>query len=103
MTVLANLWMQHGCPEKMTIHVKSTGETITLINGMPLEPEVRLTDRLCPVCSRRIPEGRKKFCSDQCKGRSANEAYRLRKVEQAREALRILSPKKAPSSRRDVA
>ena len=31
-----NLWAQHGCPEKMTIHVKSTGETIILRDGLPV-------------------------------------------------------------------
>ena len=33
---LANQWCRHGCPEKMTIHVKSTGETIILRDGLPV-------------------------------------------------------------------
>jgi predicted nucleic acid-binding Zn ribbon protein len=33
-TVLRDLWLKHGCPEKMTIRVKSTGETITVLDGL---------------------------------------------------------------------
>jgi len=29
-------WMKHGCPERMTICIRSTGETITLIDGLPV-------------------------------------------------------------------
>jgi len=53
MTALANLWRSRGCPEKMTIHIRKTDEIISVINRMLLEPEVRLTDRSCPVCARR--------------------------------------------------
>lgn len=31
--ILTNLWLEYGGPEKMTIHVEKTGETILLIEG----------------------------------------------------------------------
>ncbi len=44
-TILTDLWCKHGCPERMTIRVKSTGETISLLNGLP----VTLTAEKKPV------------------------------------------------------
>jgi len=92
---LTNLWMRHGCPEKMTIHVRKTVETIILINGLTLEPESKTIDTPCAVCSRPLPEGRQKFCSTQCSERFKGETRRQRKIRQAEEALRILSTEKA--------
>jgi hypothetical protein len=90
MTVLANLWMQHGCPEKMTIHVKKTGETITLIDGMPLESEVKTTDMPCVECGRPLPVGNPKFCSVRCGRRHHHRLENQRKLERADERLRTL-------------
>ena len=87
---LANQWCRHGCPEKMTIHVKSTGETIVLINGLPLEPTVKTTESRCSVCSRPLPQGREKYCSRTCSSRSAEETRRKRKEQRAEEAVAVL-------------
>ena len=64
MTALAKLWMQPGCPEKMTIHVKSTGETITLIDRMPVTHDAKgqpvRDNALSRPIKTRVPEGQKR-------------------------------------------
>ena len=101
--VLANLWPQHGCPEKMTIHVKNTGETIVLRDGLPvvgspleapapvLQPIVGgdmcsaatsatpLHSRLCESCSRQLPsQASRRYCSKRCRWRAQREKERQR-------------------------
>jgi hypothetical protein len=85
------LWCKYGCPEKMTIHVKTTGETITLINGLPVtlngenkplmmptykgkNRELRVTQPVtdnctCLACLKRFYSKRTdaKFCSSRCR------------------------------------
>ena len=89
--ILRDLWLKHGCPEKMTIHVKKTRETVVLINGLLLEPEVKLTDRQCDACGRFVPEGRKRFCSDKCSGRHKHRLEAERKARQAEDSVLALS------------
>ena len=50
MTALANIWMKYGCPEKMTIHIRSTGETITLIDGLPVRDNAENNPLLMRSC-----------------------------------------------------
>ena len=101
--VLANLWAQRGCPEKMTIHVKSTGETIVLRDGLPvvgspleapapvLQPIVGgdmcsaatfatpLHSRLCESFSRQLPsQASRRYCSKRCRWRAQREKERQR-------------------------
>jgi predicted nucleic acid-binding Zn ribbon protein len=89
--VLTDLWVSHGCPEKMTIHVKRTGETIIPINGLPVtltaekkpllmptykaqKRELRVPmpvtlTRTCEVCKNEFPANREtaRFCSARCR------------------------------------
>jgi hypothetical protein len=53
--VFAKLWCEHGCPEKMTIHVKSTGETITLIDGLPVTDNAEKNPSLMRFCKAQKP------------------------------------------------
>ena len=111
--VLANLWAQHGCPETMTIHVKSTGEMIVLRDGLPVVegPLERCSRRpsgtvegsrlgdsvsavpphltLCEACNIKIPPGQKskRFCSARCRGRAKEERRRQRRSARAGEML----------------
>jgi hypothetical protein len=97
MTVFANLWCRYGCPERMKIHVKSTGETITLINGLPVtdnaennpllmrsfKPKNRelgvgqpVTDNcVCLACKRSFysKRGDAKYCSARCRQKARRE------------------------------
>jgi hypothetical protein len=102
--ILKNLWVKHGCPEKMKIHVKSTGETINLIEGSPVtlstqnnpslmrfskaqnrglmvRQPVTLT-RTCEGCKTQFAAQRKtaKYCSARCrqKAKREQEAKRVR-------------------------
>jgi hypothetical protein len=36
--VLRDLRLERGCPEKMIIHVRKTGETIVLVDGSRVTP-----------------------------------------------------------------
>lgn len=105
-----NLWCKHGCPEKMTIHVKSTGETITLINGLPVRdealknpvlmrfatsqnPKARVTqpvrdNRVCLACQKGFYSKREdaKYCSARCQKRVRREQEALR-IRAERERL----------------
>ena len=42
-------WMKHGCPERMTICIRSTGETITLIDGLPVTLSTENNPVLMPI------------------------------------------------------
>ena len=88
---LSNLWCSRGCPERMTIRVKNTGETINLLNGLPvtdnseksalLERTYRkakseliaiqaVTDnRTCKKCGKQFYSKRldAKYCGDRCR------------------------------------
>ena len=99
--VFTNLWCKHGCPEKMTIHIRKTGETIVLINGLSQSHEtlsgknnalligsyeakkrrLRVSQpetltRLCEHCQKAFQPERitARFCSSRCRLR----AQRLR-------------------------
>ena len=87
---VTDFWYQHGCPEKMTLHVG--GETITLVNGLPITPqklapealsshEVRRSiagqpvrdNRTCSVCGTGFHSKREDalYCSSRCQKRAA--------------------------------
>ena len=110
--ILRDLWLKNGCPERMTIHVRKTGETILLINGLhvadnaennPLSMNISkaqkrrlrvgqpVTDnRHCKICQSKFPSTRKdaKYCSPRCR----QKAVRLKTAERRRrEADRMLS------------
>jgi hypothetical protein len=110
--ILRDLWLKHGCPERMTIHVRKTGETIRLINGLPVtltqennpltmsgskahnresmvRQPVTLT-RVCKACKNEFPAQRKnaQFCSQRCRIKfHREEQMRRRRLE----ADRLLS------------
>ena len=109
---LANQWCRHGCPEKMTIHVKSTGETIVLRDGLPvvgspleapapvLQPIVGgdmcsaatfatpLHSRLCESFSRQLPsQASRRYCLKRCRWRAQREKQRQRRSARAGEML----------------
>jgi hypothetical protein len=90
MMALADIWCRHGCLERMTIHVKKTGETITLINGIPMEQNVKTTDIPCAECGRPLPVGKPKFCSPICNSRFQARVTKLRKQKLAEESLQAL-------------
>ena len=83
--ILRDLWLKPGCPERMTIRVQKTGETIRLINGLP----VTLT-RLCKACRNEFSAQRKnaQFCSARCRIKFHREEQMRRK---RLEADRLLS------------
>jgi hypothetical protein len=110
--ILRDLWLKHGCPERMTIHVRKTGETIRLINGLPVTDNAQnsplsmhiskaqkrqlrvrqpVTDnRRCKICQSEFSSTRNdaKYCSPRCRQKAA----RLQTAErQRREADRMLS------------
>jgi hypothetical protein len=87
MQTLGRIYMANGCPEKMTIHVKATGETIVLVNGMPVNILDKVTDIPCAECGRMIPEGNTRFCSPLCSGRNKAKNKRNRKAEKAHKAV----------------
>ena len=102
-------WMKHGCPEKMTIHLKSTGETITLIDGLPVTLSAENNSALmptskaqkgelivrqavtltciCEVCKTEFQANRNKakYCSPRCRQRSKRnqDAQRQRRKHAA--------------------
>jgi threonine aldolase len=89
--IIRDLWFKRGCPEKMKIHVKSTGEEIQVLDGLPvtLSPEtnalfVRTSEarkrqlrqgqpvtltRTCEACKREFQARRNtsRFCSARCR------------------------------------
>jgi hypothetical protein len=110
--ILRDLWLKHGCPERMTIHVRKTGETIRLINGLPVTDNAKISpllmhvskaqkrrlrvgqpvtdNRRCKICQSEFSSTRKdaKYCSPRCR----QKAVRLRTAERGRqEADRMLS------------
>ena len=110
--ILRDLWLKHGCPERMTIHIRKTGETIRLINGLPVTDNAEnsplsmhiskaqkrqlrvgqpVTDnRRCKICQSKFSSIRKdaKYYSPRCR----QKAVRLRTAERRRqEADRMLS------------
>ncbi len=111
MSVLAGLWCKYGCPERMTIHVKRTGETITLLNGLPvtdngkksdlferaLEAQKRELRVRQPVTDNRVCERCKKaffavrqdsrFCSPRCRKASQREQDNLKRRHEAEQRL----------------
>ena len=79
--------MDNGCPEKMTIHIKDTGKTIILINGMLLQDVTKTKDETCVECGRPLPVSRKRFCSNLCAGRNAEKASKQKKEALAEAAI----------------
>ena len=97
MQIFAKLWMAHGCPEKMTIHVKKTGETITPLNVLTAADDDRLEaaltrvkrsrsnltvpvammglKRICAGCNAEfIPKSKSsQYCSQRCQRRAARK------------------------------
>ena len=67
---LIDLWVERGCPEKLTIHVRSTGETIVLQEGVPVTIGERrgvqgptTMFRTCATCRDVFPgHGRGLYC-----------------------------------------
>jgi hypothetical protein len=104
---LTNLWCQHGCPRKLSIHVG--GKTIILIDGSlmpnPEEREAPIINNLrgdakaspvclpvqgdakgwCQVCGQQYPAVRSsgKYCSPRCR----RAAYRARQKKASRARL----------------
>lgn len=107
---ILDLWFSKGCPETMRIHVKSTGQTIVLKNGLPVRenaekiPLLKPTskaqkrkargiqpvreNRTCLACSEQFTPKSKdtKYCSQRCQKR----AKRKQEVEEHRKALERL-------------
>ncbi len=103
--ILRDLWLKHGCPEKMMIHVRKTGETIILLDGLPRaqntgdghspatsKPEsgvrqpVTLT-RTCKACTNEFSAKRinAQFYSHSCRKKFNRERQvRLQRVEHER-------------------
>jgi hypothetical protein len=110
--VLRDLWIKHGCPERMTIHVRKSAETIRLINGLPVTDNAEnnplsmhtskaqksglrvgqpVTDnRRCKMCQSEFSSIRKdaKYCSPRCRKMAARRQTAERRQ---READRLLS------------
>jgi hypothetical protein len=110
--ILRDLWLKHGCPERMTIHVRKTAEAIVLFNGLPVTltqennplsmigsraqnresivgRPVTLT-RACKACRKEFSAQRKnaQFCSQRCRIKfHREEQMRHRRLE----ADRLLS------------
>jgi hypothetical protein len=103
--ILRDLWLEHGCPEKMTIHVRRTGETVKLLNGLAVITDNAKNNHLlmrsskaqkcdlgagqpvtltcvCKACIDEFPAQRKnaQFCSAKCRVRfnRKQEAQRRR-------------------------
>jgi predicted nucleic acid-binding Zn ribbon protein len=110
--ILRDLWLKHGCPERMMIHVRKTGETIQLVNGLPVTDNAENSplsmhtskaqkrrlrvgqpvtgNRRCKICQSKFSSIRKdaKYCSPRCR----QKAVRLNTAERRRqEADRMLS------------
>jgi hypothetical protein len=108
---ITNQWCKYGSPEKMTIHVKSTGETINLENGsvVTLSAEksalliascgpkktrdarmaaVTLT-RNCIQCGKSITAQRvtKEYCSTRCRTHAKRRRAEARRSEEVQKVL----------------
>ena len=118
--ILRDLWLQHGCPERMTIHVRKTGETIRLINGLPVtltqennplsiigskaknresiaRQPVTLT-RICKACRNEFSAQRKnaQFCSARCRVKFHREAQMRRNRQEAQYLLSAIHTEPVP-------
>jgi hypothetical protein len=118
--ILRNLWLKHGCPERMTIHVRKTGETIRLINGLPVtltqennplsmngsraqnresmaRQSVTLT-RVCKACRNEFSALRKnaQFCSARCRAKFHREEQMCRNRQEAEYLLSTIHNEPAP-------
>ncbi len=113
--ILTGLWCKQGCPEKMTVHVKSTGETIFLLNGLPvtltaekkplLVPTSKAKNRRlslpmpchanshCEVCKTQFQAARKtaRFCSERCRQKFHREQAEERKRRETAELVSNLA------------
>jgi len=109
--VLRDLWCKHGCPEKMTIRVQTTGEVITLINGLPVTDNAETNplfmrypkaknrglraaqlvrdNRVCAACTKRFYSKREdaKYCSQRCQKRAKREQEAQRRRAQQERLL----------------
>ena len=68
--ILRDLWLKHGCPERMTIHVRKTGETIRLINGLPVTDNAEnnpLSMHISKAQKRRLRVGQPVTDNRRCK------------------------------------
>ena len=115
--ILGDLWLKHGCPERMTIHVRKTGETIRLVNGLPVtltqenkplsiigskakkrESIVRRTvtlTRVCKACRNEFSAQRKnaQFCSARCRVKFHREEQMRRRRQEAEYLLSTIHAK----------
>jgi hypothetical protein len=105
--ILRDLWLKNGCPERMTIHVHKTGETIRLINGLPVTltqennplsiggskaqnresivGQPATLTRVCKSCRNEFSAQRKnaQFCSARCRIKFHREEQMRRKRQEA--------------------
>ena len=118
--ILRDLWLKHGCPERMTIHVRKTGETIRLLNGLPVtltqennplsmsgsraqnresivRQPVTLT-RICRACRNEFSAQRKnaQFCSARCRVKFHREEQMCRNRQEAEYLLSTIHNEPAP-------
>jgi len=121
--ILRDLWLKHGCPERMTIHVRKTGETIRLINGLPVtltqennplsiigskaknresivRRPVTLT-RVCKACRNEFSAQRKnaQFCSARCRVKFHREEQMRRNRQEAEYLLTAIHNELIPLGR----
>ena len=109
-SAFANLWCRYGCPQRMKIHVRKTGEEITLIDGLPVtltseknplsmqrfrarNRELRIRQpvtltRICEGCKTEFRAERKtaKYCSARCRVKATRE-QKAEKLRQEHEPL----------------
>lgn len=91
-TILRDLWCCYGWQEKMTIHIRKTGETLILKDGFPfLEQSIKTTDTSCAECGKPLPVRKTKFCSTKCNSRFHARIRKERLERQAEEALKKVS------------
>jgi hypothetical protein len=117
--ILRDLWLKHGCPERMTIHVRKTGETIRLINGLhvtdnaennPLSMHVSkaqkrrlrveqpVTDnQCCKICQSEFSSTRKdtKYCSPRCRQKAVRQRRTERRRQEADRMFSVISTEPA--------
>ena len=118
--ILRDLWLKHGCPERMTIHVRKTGETIRLIKGLlvtdnaensPLLVRISkaqkpglmvrqpVTDnRRCKICQNEFSSTRNdaKYCSPRCRQKAVQLQTAERRRREADRMLSIIYTEPAP-------
>jgi hypothetical protein len=112
---LASLWAAHGCPERMKIHIISTGEEILLFNGLPVIDNAEnnpllmrfltkgkrgvattlpVTDNCtCVFCLKQFysKRGDAKYCSPRCRKKAERNIRELEKIKE-RESLLAGNP-----------